>query len=121
MNGVLTAMAVDRLALSRERLRQALRVSSASPRNPLVILAGTVVLGGLLARMRPWRWVPKSVLFAGLLPLVSQTVTRLPPSLWVNVLASLAQKWSGPATSSLATRANVSRAPVSSVPAVRKM
>lgn len=120
MNGVPTA--VDRLALSRERLRQALRVSSVSQqRNPLALVVGAVVLVGLVARMRSWRWVPKSVLFAGLLPkIVLQTVARLPPRLWMNVLASLIQKWHGPVASPPATRANVSPAPVS-VPAVRKM
>lgn len=114
---------VQRLELSRERMRQALRAPPATPRRasgakswrdalrllpggeqvaqalarwwarqpwaavseglfegtnlalqplarrrPLGLMLGALAVGGVLGRSRPWRWIPKFVLMAGLLP-----------------------------------------------------
>lgn len=62
-------------------------------RNPLGLVLGAAVLGGLLVWIRPWRWVPKPVLFAGLLPqLVSMVMAQVPPRSWMAVLTSLVQQ-----------------------------
>lgn len=146
--------ASDRLALSRERLRQSLRDSSASKapsteqrmngatapwlaglksipgasvvietlsrwwsqqplrttgealadtaravlqplaqRNPMGLVLGAAAVGGLLVWIRPWRWVPKTVLLAGLLPqLLSTAVAHLPSTPWMALLSSLSQR-----------------------------
>lgn len=52
--------------------------------HPLGLVAGALLLGGLLAWLRPWRWALKSALFAGLLPqLVSQAMTQEPIQSWL--------------------------------------
>lgn len=62
-------------------------------RNPLGLVLGAAVLGGLLVWVRPWRWIPKPVLFAGLLPqLVSTVMAQVPPRSWMAVLTSLVQQ-----------------------------
>lgn len=60
-------------------------------RNPLGLMLGALVMGGLLARLRPWRWIPKSVLFAGLLPqfLPGQVAAQAISPSWGGVLLSL--------------------------------
>ena len=48
-------------------------------RNPLGLVLGTFLLGGLVMWSRPWRWLLKPALFAGLLPqLVNKVLARLP-------------------------------------------
>lgn len=51
--------------------------------HPLLAVLGAFTLGGLLVWSRPWRWVLKPALFAGLLPQVLSTwvqqVQRQPP------------------------------------------
>jgi hypothetical protein len=62
-------------------------------RNPLGLMLGALLLGGLLAWSRPWRWALKSALFAGLLPLlISKAIARMPINSWLDTLGSLAQK-----------------------------
>lgn len=43
-------------------------------RHPVACVAGALVVGALLVRVRPWRWVLKPALFAGL---TTQVVSRL--------------------------------------------
>ena len=48
-------------------------------RNPLGLVLGTAVLGAVVVWSRPWRWLLKPALFAGLLPqLLTQAVAQLP-------------------------------------------
>ena len=61
-------------------------------RHALLLVLGATLAGGLLVRSRPWRWIVKPALFAGLLPqLATRLVARLPPSSWVSVVDSLTQ------------------------------
>ncbi len=63
-------------------------------RNPLalVLLAGTIGAG--LAWARPWRWIFRSALFAGLVPqLASRVVSSLPIESWMTMAgASLSRQ-----------------------------
>lgn len=43
-------------------------IAPLAQRHPLLLVAGALVVGGVLARCRPWRWGVSSALFAGLLP-----------------------------------------------------
>ena len=62
-------------------------------KNPLALVLGALVLGGLLAWSRPWRWLIKPALFAGLLPqLVSKALAHVPSRSWLSVLTSLMQE-----------------------------
>jgi hypothetical protein len=45
-------------------------------RHPAVLIVCAALAGGLLIWIRPWRWVPKSALFAGLLPQLLTEIVR---------------------------------------------
>ena len=48
-------------------------------RNPLGLVVGAAVLGAVVVWSRPWRWLLKPALFAGLAPqLLQQALARLP-------------------------------------------
>ncbi len=52
-------------------------VTPLAQRNPVALIAGSVVLGGLFAWSRPWRWLLKPALFAGLMPqLISKVMAH---------------------------------------------
>lgn len=52
-------------------------VTPVAQRHPLALIAGSVVLGGLFAWSRPWRWLLKPALFAGLVPqLISKVMAH---------------------------------------------
>ena len=62
-------------------------------RNPLGLVLGAAVLGGLLVWIRPWCWIPKPVLFAGLLQqLLTRAAAHVDPISWMAVLTSLVQQ-----------------------------
>ena len=57
----------------------------------LVLVAGMV--GAALAWARPWRWVLRSALFAGLVPQVaSRVVAKLPIESWLTLLGATLSK-----------------------------
>lgn len=59
-------------------------------RNPMGLVAGALLVGGLLAWSRPWRWVLKPALFAGLWSqLLSKGIAHVPLESWLAALGSL--------------------------------
>lgn len=59
-------------------------VQPLAQRHPLGLAMGAVLLGGLLAWSRPWRWALKPALFAGLFPqLISQAMAQVPIQTWL--------------------------------------
>lgn len=75
-------------------------------RNPLGLILATAVLGGVLVWIRPWRWIPKSVLFAGLLPqIVSRALAHVRPLSWMAIASALAQQMSRPKETAKQARA----------------
>ena len=114
MIDVLTAS--ERLTASRERLRQRLVESAAAPhqrenalavvgtfakeavetavhpfaqRNPLGLVAGAALAGGLLAWSRPWRWLLTPVVASMLPVLVTKVVRAAPAGTWMKALTAL--------------------------------
>ncbi len=77
-------------------------------RNPLGLVLGAALLGGVVVWSRPWRWLLKPALFAGLMPqLVKQALSRLPaqpgllaaaPAAWPAAPQALSQAASQPST-----------------------
>lgn len=64
-------------------------------RNPLGLVVGALLLGGLFAWSRPWRWISAPALLAGLLPqLLATAMASLKPINWLDILASLAKRHS---------------------------
>ena len=62
-------------------------VQPLAQRHPLALLVGAVCVGGLFAWSRPWRWMLKPALFAGLLPqIVSSAVAQVPLQAWITAL-----------------------------------
>jgi hypothetical protein len=67
-------------------------------RHPLGLMLGALLLGAALACSRPWRWMFKPALLAGLLPqLISKAMAQVPAQSWMAVLTSLAQERGKPA------------------------
>ena len=59
-------------------------------RNPMGLVVGALLVGGLLAWSRPWRWVLKPALFAGLWSqLLSKGIAHVPLESWLAALGSL--------------------------------
>jgi len=107
------------IALSRDRLRLALRDSAAAPvntktpfhlaglfakdalqaavqpvaqRNPLALVLGAAVAGVVLVWSRPWRWLLSPALLATLLPqITSRIFNHGVPIPWMKLLSSLAK------------------------------
>ena len=61
-------------------------------RNPLGVALGALLLGGLLVWSRPWRWIVKPALFAGLTSqLISKGIAHLPLQSWMATLVTVLQ------------------------------
>ena len=73
-------------------------VQPIAQRNPVGLVLGALVLGGVVVWSRPWRWILKPVLLAGLFPqLLSKVITHAPSRSWMTVLMSLAEGQRNPA------------------------
>ncbi|MEO5775008.1 MAG: hypothetical protein ABIQ32_12950 [Sphingomicrobium sp.] len=58
-------------------------------RHPLTLMLAAAAAGAALAWFRPWRWIFRSALFAGLVPqLASRVVATLPLESWMSMVAS---------------------------------
>jgi len=61
-------------------------VKPLADRNPLTLVLVAAVVGAGLAWTRPWRWIFRSALFAGLVPqLASRVVSSLPIESWMTM------------------------------------
>ena len=68
-------------------------------RHPFYLVMVAAVAGAALARSRPWRWILKPALFAGLaVRLSSNLVTRVPLQSWITLLTALTQRVSASQT-----------------------
>nr|WP_315205588.1 hypothetical protein [uncultured Albidiferax sp.] len=62
-------------------------------RNPLGLALGALAVGALLAWTRPWRWVLKPALFAGLWSqLLSKGIANLPLKSWLAAMGGAASQ-----------------------------
>lgn len=119
--------AAERLASSRERLRQALAPPSAggaasepiietlarawalpqlallgdlaraaieplAQRRPYTTVLVAAVAGAVLVKLRPWRGLLRPALLAGAVPLLTQTLLRVPPGFWSHLVTQLSKK-----------------------------
>nr|WP_315429471.1 hypothetical protein [uncultured Albidiferax sp.] len=76
-------------------------------RNPLGVALGALLLGGLLVWGRPWRWILKPALFAGLsTQLLSKGIAHLPLQSWMTTLVAALQVRKPEATPPTEARAN---------------
>ena len=61
-------------------------------RNPLGLVLAAAVIGGAMAATRPWRWLLKPALFAGLVPqLVSKLVAQVPLESWMGIVSNFSK------------------------------
>lgn len=61
-------------------------------RHPLQLVFCAFAVGALFSWSRPWRWLLKPALFAGLLPqLVSKVMTVVPPRTWMGLINTFVQ------------------------------
>ena len=61
-------------------------------RNPLGLMVAAVVIGAAMVASRPWRWLLKPALFAGLVPqLVSKLVAHVPFESWMGIVSNFSK------------------------------
>jgi hypothetical protein len=59
-------------------------------RHPWLLVLGAAAVGGALAWGRPWRWLLRSTLFAGLVPqLASRVASSLPIESWMTTVGAM--------------------------------
>ena len=74
-------------------------------RHPVALILGAVVVGALVAWTRPWRWMLRPALFAGLVPAVASRVMRqLPLESWLRMFASVTARSARESTSNAPNR-----------------
>jgi len=79
-------------------------------RRPMTLILSAVLLGAVLALTRPWRWLLRPALFAGLLPaLVSRAMKELPVDSLIRMFGS------APARTAAKTPGTFTSAPLSAV------
>lgn len=62
-------------------------------RNPLGLVFGAFLFGGLFVWSRPWRWISAPAMLAGLLPqLLAKAIENLKPLNWADIFSSLAKQ-----------------------------
>jgi hypothetical protein len=65
-------------------------------RNPFVLIAGALVVGGLVLWLMPWRGFVRPALLAGLLPQsISRAVAHVPMESWISALLAMATQRQG--------------------------
>jgi hypothetical protein len=77
-------------------------------RNPLLLVGGAFALGALLVVTRPWRWILRPVVFAGLVPAIAARAVR---ELSIDTLADIFAWYSAPPKRSAATPADSPHTP----------
>ncbi len=61
-------------------------------KNPVALVLGALVLGAVVAWSRPWRWIARPALLAGLAPqLLSKVIAHAPLSSWLSVLTAMTE------------------------------
>ena len=64
-------------------------INPVARRHPYALVLAAAIFGAGLAWTRPWRWIFRSALFAGLLPqLATRAVTSLPIDSWLKVFGT---------------------------------
>lgn len=59
-------------------------------KNPVALVLGALIFGAVLVWTRPWRWIARPALLAGLFPQVlSKVIAHAPVSSWMSVLSSV--------------------------------
>ena len=75
-------------------------IAPMAQRNPLALMVLAVVLGGALVATRPWRWLLKPALFAGLVPqVVSKLMAQVPFESWMGFASNLSKPHAAPPAS----------------------
>jgi hypothetical protein len=61
-------------------------------RHPVALVLAALAVGGMLAYSRPWRWILKPALLAGLMAQLSaKLVAQMPLQSWMSLLTAMAQ------------------------------
>lgn len=85
MYGVLASRAAETLA------------RPVASRHPYGLVLSAAVIGALLVWSRPWRWIVRPALFAGLLPVLARaSLAQMPLHTWLGALSSWMQPSRGP-------------------------
>ena len=65
-------------------------VTPIAQRRPLALVLGAMAGGALLVLLKPWRWLPRRVLFMGLVPALAVRLAReLPIDSWLQMYRSI--------------------------------